>query len=127
MTDKALLKASGIIAIVFGIVCSLTIIGLLWGVPLIIGGYKFNEYSALEDVEILQHKSGILGWSIFFIFFSFISGILGLIYYFGLNNIQIEKENMAYLDEIERLKKLLDEKAITKAEYDKKKKEILGE
>ncbi len=127
MTDKALLKAAGIIAIVFGIICCLTIIGLLWGIPLIIGGYKFNEYSMLEDEEVLNHKSGILGWSIFFIFFSFISGILGLIYYFGLNNIKPEKGDLTYIEELERLKKLLDEKAITKAEYDKKKKEILGE
>jgi len=127
MTDKALLKASGIIAVVIGIISCLTIVGLLWGIPLIIGGYKFNEYAQLEDSEVINYKSSILGWSIFFIFFSFISAILGLIYYFGLNNVQIKEENLSYLDELERLKKLYDEKAITKAEYDNKKKEILGE
>lgn len=127
MTDKALLKAAGIIAIVLGIISCLTIVGLLWGIPLIIGGYKFNEYSSLDDSQILNHKSAILGWSIFFIFFSFVSAILGLIYYFGLNNIEVKEEHLSYLDELERLKKLYDEKAITKAEYDKKKKEILGE
>ena len=88
MTDKALLKAAGIIAVVIGIICSLTIVGLLWGIPLIIGGYKFNEYAGLDDSEIVNHKSSILGWSIFFIFFSFISAILGLIYYFGLNSLE---------------------------------------
>ncbi len=127
MTDKALLKAAGIIAVVIGIISCLTIIGLLWGIPLIIGGYKFNEYAGLEDSEIINYKSSILGWSIFFIFFSFVSAILGFIYYFGLNNIETNKENISYLDELERLKKLYDEKAITKAEYDKKKKEILDE
>ncbi|MCI9110582.1 MAG: hypothetical protein HFH47_02070 [Bacilli bacterium] len=127
MTDKALLKAAGIISIVIGIISCLTIVGLLWGIPMIIGGYKFNEYSVLDDNQVLNHKSSILGWSIFFIFFSFVSAILGFIYYFGLNNIETKEENMSYLDELERLKKLYDEKAITKTEYEKKKKEILGE
>ena len=69
------------------------------------------ETSLLEDEEIINHKGTILCWSIFFIFFSLISGILGLIYYFGLNNIQKNKLN--YLDELERLKKLYDEKALS--------------
>jgi len=43
MCDKALLKAAGIIAIVLGIISCLTIIGLLWGIPMIIGGYKLNH------------------------------------------------------------------------------------
>lgn len=127
MSDKALLKAAGIIAIVIGILCSLTIIGLIIGVPMIIGGYKLNEYSYMNDNEIINHKSSILGWSIFFIFFSFVSGVLGLIYYFGINSIQQKENDLTYLDELERLKKLLDEKAITKTEYENKKKEILGE
>lgn len=127
MTDKSLLKAAGIIAVVIGIISCLTIIGLFWGIPLIIGGYKFNEYSNMDDSEIINYKSAILGFSIFFIFFSFISAILGLIYYFGLNNIETKENNLTYIDELERLKKLLDEKAITKQEYETKKKEILGE
>lgn len=123
MSDKALLKASGIIAIVLGVLSCLIIIGLIWGIPMIIGGYKLYDYSNLEDEEIINHKGTILCWSIFFIFFSLISGILGLIYYFGLNNIQ--KNKLDYLDELERLKKLYDEKALTKKEYEAKKKEIL--
>ena len=81
----------------------------------------------MNDNEIINHKSSILGWSIFFIFFSFVSGVLGLIYYFGINSIQQKENDLTYLDELERLKKLLDEKAITKTEYENKKKEILGE
>jgi len=127
MCDKALLKAAGIIAIVLGIISCLTIIGLLWGIPMIIGGYKLNEYSNMDDSDILNHKASILAWSIFFVFFSFVSGILGLIYYFGLNSIGSKEEPLSYLDELERLKKLYDEKAITKSEYENKKKEILGE
>ena len=126
MTDKALLKAAGIIGIVLGIICCLTIIGIIFGIPMIIGGYTFYNYSNMEESEIINNKSTILGWSIFFLIFSLISGILGLVYYCSLNKYEKQIQT-SYLDEIERLKKLYDEKAITKAEYDKKKKEILDE
>lgn len=126
MTDKSLLKAAGIIGIVLGILSCFTIIGIIWGIPMIIGGYTFYNYSDMEESEIINNKSTILGWSIFFIIFSLISGILGLVYYFSLNKYEKQTQT-SYLDELERLKKLYDEKAITKAEYEKKKKEILGE
>ena len=127
MNDKSLLKAAGIIGIVLGIVSCLFIVGLIWGIPMIIGGYKLYDYSNLDDEDILNHKTGILAWSIFFIFFSFIAGILGLIYYFGLvSNTTPSKPKSDYIDELERLKKLYDEKTLTKEEYETKKKEILA-
>ena len=43
--DKSLLKISGIIAIVFGILACLTLVGAIVGVPLIIGGAKMKEYA----------------------------------------------------------------------------------
>ena len=128
MSDKALLKAAGIIGIVLGIICCLFIVGLIWGIPMIIGGYKLYDYSNMPDTEVINYKSSILGWSIFFVFFSFISGILGLIYYIGLtsSNNKIEKiEENDYMVELENLKKLYDDKILTQEEYENKKKEIL--
>ena len=43
--DKSLLKISGIIAIVFGVLACLTLVGAIVGVPLIIGGAKMKEYA----------------------------------------------------------------------------------
>ena len=40
--DKSLLKISGIIAIVFGVLACLTLVGAIVGVPLIIGGAKMK-------------------------------------------------------------------------------------
>lgn len=65
MSDKALLKAAGIIGIVLGIVSCLFIVGLIWGIPMIIGGYKLYDYSNMPDTEVINYKSSILGWSIF--------------------------------------------------------------
>ena len=45
MNDKILLKAAGIIGIIFGVLASLTIIGLIIGIPMIIGGYYLYNYS----------------------------------------------------------------------------------
>lgn len=125
MNDKILLKAAGIIGIIFGILSCLTIIGLLWGIPMIIGGYKFNEYSNMNDNEIINYKNSIFGWSIFFIIFSLIPGILGLIYYLGITNDGVSFTKKYHMGELEKLKKLYDDRAITKEEYEAKKKEIL--
>ena len=57
MTDKSLLKAAGIIGIVLGIICCLTIIGIIFGIPMIIGGYTFYNYSNMEESEIINNKS----------------------------------------------------------------------
>ena len=123
MNDKALLKAAGIIGIVFGILSCFTIIGIIWGVPMIIGGYKLYDYSNMDDKEIINYKSSILGWSIFFVIFSLIAGILGLIYYFGLTS--TENQETSYTNELENLKKLYDKQILTKEEYENKKKDIL--
>lgn len=126
MNDKALLKAAGIIGIVFGVLSCLTIIGLIFGIPMIIGGFKLNSYSDLSDDEIINYKNSILGWSIFFVIFSLIAGILGLIYYFGISNDTKYSDNSSdYMDELEKLKKLYDDKVITKEEFESKKKKIL--
>ena len=129
MADKALLKAAAIIGIVIGIISCLFIIGLIWGIPMIIGGYKLYDYSNMPDNEVVNYKSSILGWSIFLIFFSFISGILGLIYYIGLtslnNQMYKDVDSTDYVAELENLKKLYDDKILTKEEYQNKKKQIL--
>ena len=126
MKDKSLLKAAGIIGIVFGVLSCLTVIGLIWGIPMIIGGFKLNGYSDLSDEEIINYKNSILGWSIFFVIFSLIAGILGLIYYFGLTgDIKFGDNSSDHMDELEKLKKLYDDGVITKEEYESKKKKIL--
>lgn len=139
--DKSLLKISGIIAIVFGILACLTLVGAIVGVPLIIGGAKVKEYADYTDEQIIANKDKILIWTIVFLFFCQISGILLLIFYIdsigkyekgitGYNmNYQnnMNTNNNAKYEELEKVKKLYDEKILTKEEYEKEKERILNQ
>ena len=136
--DKSLLKISGIIAIVFGILACLTLVGAIVGVPLIIGGAKMKEYACYTDEQIIANKDKILIWTIVFLFFCQISGILLLIFYIdsiGKYEKGITGDNMNYqsnmntnnnakYEELEKVKKLYDEKILTKEEYEKEKERI---
>ena len=131
--DKSLLKISGIIAIVFGVLACLTLVGAIVGVPLIIGGAKMKEYADYTDEQIIANKDKILIWTIVFLFFCQISGILLLIFYIdsiGKYEKGITGDNMNYqsnmntnnnakYEELEKVKKLYDEKILTKEEYEK--------
>lgn len=139
--DKSLLKISGIIAIVFGILACLTLVGAIVGVPLIIGGAKMKEYADYTDEQIVANKDKILIWIIVFLFFCQISGILLLIFYIdsiGKYEKGITGDNMNYqsnmntnnnakYEELEKVKKLYDEKILTKEEYEKEKERILNQ
>lgn len=139
--DKSLLKISGIIAIVFGILACLTLVGAIVGVPLIIGGAKMKEYTDYTDEQIVANKDKILIWTIVFLFFCQISGILLLIFYIdsiGKYEKGITGDNMNYqsnmntnnnakYEELEKVKKLYDEKILTKEEYEKEKERILNQ
>lgn len=139
--DKSLLKISGIIAIVFGVLACLTLVGAIVGVPLIIGGAKMKEYADYTDEQIIANKDKILIWTIVFLFFCQISGILLLIFYIdsiGKYEKRITGDNMNYqsnmntnnnakYEELEKVKKLYDEKILTKEEYEKEKERILNQ
>ena len=139
--DKSLLKISGIIAIVFGVLACLTLVGVIVGVPLIIGGAKMKEYADYTDEQIIANKDKILIWTIVFLFFCQISGILLLIFYIdsiGKYEKGITGDNMNYqsnmntnnnakYEELEKVKKLYDEKILTKEEYEKEKERILNQ
>jgi phosphate/sulfate permease len=122
--EKALLKISGIIACIIGVFFCITIIGMIVGVPLIVGGSTMIGYSNLSDEEVMTKKSSILGWSIFFFFFTFIGGVLGIIFYFTMDNKVFAKKN-DYIDEIKKLDELRKQGIISDAEYEAKKKKIL--
>ena len=125
--DKSILKVSGVVAIVLGIICSLTIVGAIIGVPMIIGGVKLNDLSKLSDEDIAKNKETILIWSIIFLFICQISGILGIIYYISISNFSFDfKSNTTKYDELEKLNKLYKDKVLTKEEYEAEKARILN-
>ena len=129
--NKNLLKIAGIISIVLGIICCLTIFGAIVGVPLIIGGNKIKDMANLSDQELMTQKDTILIWMVVFLVFNQISGILVLIFYIDMDgrlsntlNGSNKTSNDKY-DELEKLKKLYDDKVLTKEEFETEKEKIL--
>ena len=132
--DKSLLKVSGVISIVVGVIYCLSIVGAIIGIPLIIGGIKIKDYASYSDIQIYESKYTILIWTIVFLLFNQISGILLLIFYIdnigktttNNNNTNTNNTNSDKYEELEKIKKLYDEKLITKEEYENEKSRILN-
>ena len=129
--NKNLLKIAGIISLVLGIICCLTIVGAIVGVPLIIGGNKIKDMANLSDQELLQQKDTILIWMVVFLVFNQISGILVLIFYIDMDgsissSFKGNNNNDNKYDELEKLKKLYDDKVLTKEEFETEKEKILN-
>ena len=126
--NRTLLKVSGIFSIVIGIICCLTIIGCIVGIPMIIGGIKFNQYSKMNDDELSKSRDSVLVWSIVFLFINQISGVLGIVAFLldepSIKN-SLNISNNKY-DELEKLKKLYDDKVLTKEEFESEKSRILN-
>lgn len=123
--EKTLLKVSGIIAVILGIIYCLTIIGAIIGIFLIIGGSSMMSYANLSDDDIMEKKNSILGWSIFFLFFTVIAGVLGIVAYITLGTDVFGKKDN-YIEEIKKLDELRKQGIISYEEYEAKKKKILN-
>lgn len=128
--NKTLLNIAGIISLIFGIICTITIIGAIVGVPMIIGGNKLRELSNMDDSEIYKNKDTLIIWMVVFLFINQISAVLILIYYIMLETSMTSdntKENtMDKYDELEKLNNLYKEKVLTKEEFEKEKERILN-
>jgi len=122
--DKNLLQITGFTAVIIGFLWCFTIIGIFIGIPLILGGCRFIDYSKLSDNLIIKDKHIILNWSIFFLIFAMIPGILGLIFYAEMNSI-LNKKEPSYIEELRSLRTLVDQGIITKAEFETRKQKIL--
>lgn len=125
--DKTLLKIAGIISIVIGVFCCITIIGLIVGIPLVIGGDKLKEISQSNRPDTKQDTETILIWTIIFFFINQISFVFLLVYYLKSSDYKYYDSNKDdKYDRLEKLKKLYDSKVLTKEEYEREKERILN-
>lgn len=128
--NKTLLNIAGIISLIFGIICTITIIGAIVGVPMIIGGNKLRELSNMDDSEIYKNKDTLIIWMVVFLFINQISAVLVLIYYImlesSMNSDNTKENTMNKYDELEKLNNLCKEKVLTKEEFEKEKERILN-
>ena len=92
------------------------------------------DFAHLSDEELLQHKDSIIIWTIVFLFINQLAGVLGLVFVIVNNLFDSNSTNTNSAtnfdknkyESLERLKKLYDEKALTKEEYEKEKDKILN-
>ena len=75
--NKTLLQVIGILNIVLGSIFIMSFFGILLGIPLVISGALFLNYSSLKDEELIHKKTAIKVWSIIFIFLNIVSAIMG--------------------------------------------------
>ena len=125
--DKTLLKIAGTISIVIGVFYCITIIGLIVGIPLIIGGDRLKDISQSNRPDSKQDTETILIWTIIFFFINQISFVFSLVYYLKSSDYKYydSSKNDKY-DRLEKLKKLYDSKVLTKEEYEREKDRILN-
>ena len=126
--DKSILNIAGIIAVVLGILCCLTVVGAIVGIPVIIGGIKLREYSNMTIEEIKMQKENLLIWTIVMLLLCTLSGVLCLIFYISLDNQSLftSTKTNSYYDDLERINKLYKDKVLTKEEYEAEKARILN-
>lgn len=127
--NKDLLNVAGLIAFILGILCCITIVGVIIGVPMIIGGNKLREMSKMSDEELIKNKETLLIWTIVLLLICTISGVIALIVYLSIDNPELFKtktSNSKKYSDIEKLNQLYKEKAITKEEFEAEKERILN-
>ena len=105
--DKILLKIAGVIALIVGILYCITIVGVIVGIPTIIGAVKFLNYAENDETELLKNKDTILIWSIVFIFLVTIAGVLGLVFYSQMTSSKEETKKSQKKKQKLKKKKLL--------------------
>lgn len=114
---RSLARIGAIIGIVLGVLYSITIIGLIIGIPMIIGGTltisKLND----SDEELYNSSGFFLGWGIFFIIFTLISGILYLMAYFKMSEPPISYVDDK-LSQVDRAYNMYRQGVISKEEFE---------
>lgn len=132
--NSTMFNIVAVISIVLGIICCLTIFGAVAGVPLIIGGTKYNKFGKLTDEACLAQKDSITVWAVVIAIFSFPIGLLALIPFFNLQGDlsnaahNVTKSNMDKKEEqIKKLIEMRENGLITEEELAAAKMKILTE
>ena len=78
-----------IASLVLGIIFCLTLVGVILGIPLLIGASKFNSARKMTDEDLVKNRGNLFGWGIFLAIAlspSIIGLIIMLIFVFMVNN-----------------------------------------
>ena len=64
-TTKTYFNVAWALALIAGILYSITIVGLIFGIPLFIASAKLKKAHEMDDEELIKNRSNLLGWGIF--------------------------------------------------------------
>lgn len=90
------LLVSGIIGMIVGILACITIIGLILGIPLIIGARKYLDWAKLSNEDLAKEKDNLLIWGIVFAILTFPIGLLALVPAFNTSGQIYSSEAKSY-------------------------------
>lgn len=125
---KTLTFIGAIIGIVSGALWCFTLVGIIWGVPSIIGGVTLLKYRDYSDEEYRINSNNVLIWGIVFIFTSWlVGGVLLIVSYFFANGYLGGKQDSHVDDllELEKAFELLQKGVITEEEYEEIKRRVM--
>ncbi|KRM86417.1 SHOCT domain-containing protein [Lacticaseibacillus thailandensis] len=121
-TAKTLSLIGAIFAIVMGALYCLTIIGIILGIPMIIGGIYLLRLRHYNDDNFYAHRGAMLGWGIFFLFCTLVGGVLELVAYFQVNNhvpaANVDARPTMSFSSVERAYELKEKGVISQAEFE---------
>lgn len=105
-------KISGVLAMIFGIIACITIVGALIGVPLLFASINFFKFDKLNDQELYEQKSNVILWGVIFSIFCFPLGLISLIPLFSIDGaVKNIKDNVVEkIENISNPKSKVDEK-----------------
>ncbi len=149
---KGYFIAMRIVDLIFAILLCITIIGLIFAIPLFMAANKFREASEMDTQYLILNKGSILGWGIFsaIVLSATVIGLIVILVFAIIANNYIDElqQNVNAANaggsttatvsdapktnegseekQLKDLKKMFDDGLITAEEYETKRKKILG-
>ena len=129
-----------ILGYIIGVIACITIIGLIIGIPMIMGANRYAYWAKMSNEALQNEVQSMFGWTIFFCIFAFPLGLVALIPYLNLDADRSSGtvENVKYtvsnndamqekIDKIEKLAALKAKGLIDEDDFKAAKAKILAE
>ncbi|WP_288762329.1 DUF5362 family protein [uncultured Lacticaseibacillus sp.] len=132
-TAKTLSYVGAIWSIVVGALLTLSLIGAVVGVPIIIGGALLLKFRNATDEQFIEQRNTMLGWGIFFLIFTVVGGVLELVAYVMAGSADTEEFRAEHqkaqsaddFDDLERAAEMKEKGVLSETEYESLKERIL--
>lgn len=122
ITARTLFNVAAIISIIIGILLSLTLVGIIFGVLYIIGGVQLLKYKNMSLKELEDNNQNILTWGLVYLIVSVVAGVAILIAYVLINCTDFEgakskSTESSRFSELEKAYELMQNGIISEEEY----------